>query len=240
VPLVLIIIDTVIAGSGYSKDGQENDAAAGQAVTNTLKSVAKRMRCFVFGVDHFGKAVETGTRGTSAKEASADVVIAMLGEKAVSGEVTNTRLALRKRRGGPNGEEHPFKARWKDMGVDSFGKPMSTLVLDWSTAETPQPAAKERWSKSLRLLRQVLMTILADAGRNCKPYADGPTVRVCELEAVRREFCRQYPADGDEKQKAHTRFQAFYRAIKAAQDGLIAIREIDGAQLVWLTKPETA
>jgi hypothetical protein len=48
------------------------------------------------------------------------------------------------------------------------------------------------------------------------------------------------PADGDEKQKADTRLQAFYRAIKAAQDGLIAIREIDGAQLVWLTKPETA
>jgi RecA-family ATPase len=107
VPLVLIIIDTVIAGSGYSKDGQENDSAAGQAIMNTLKAVARRMHCFVFGVDHFAKDVHTGTRGTSAKESSADVVIAMLGDKAVSGEVTNTRLALRKRRGGPNGEEHP-------------------------------------------------------------------------------------------------------------------------------------
>ena len=33
---------------------------------------------FVLGVDHFGKAVETGTRGSSAKEAAADTVLAML------------------------------------------------------------------------------------------------------------------------------------------------------------------
>ena len=241
VPLVLIIIDTVIASSGYHRDGQENDAAAGQAIMNTLRQVARQMRCFVFGVDHFGKSVETGTRGTSAKESSADVVIAMLGDKAVSGEVTNTRLALRKRRGGINGEEHPFTVRKRDMGPDQFGKPMSTLVLDWSAAQIPQHVAKEHWSKSLRLLRQVLMTILADHGRDQQPYADGPTVRACNPELVRQEFCRQYPAEGDEKEKAHTRRQAFYRAIKAAQQqSLIAIRDVDGEQLIWLTKPESA
>jgi len=208
---------------------------------NTLKAVAKRTGSFVFGIDHFGKAVETGTRGTSAKESSADVVIAMLGDKSVSGEVTNTRLALRKRRGGANGEEHPFSVRKIDMGPDQFGKPMSTLVLDWGSAQAPQPEAKTRWSKSLRLLRQVLMTILADHGRDCQPYADGPTVRACDLELVRREFCRQYPADGDEKEKAHTRFEAFYRAVKSAQGQiLIATREVDGVQIVWLAKPEPA
>src|SRR6516165_4105536 len=159
------------------------------------------MGCFVMGIDHFGKTVETGTRGTSAKEGSADVVIAMLGDKSVSGEVTNTRLALRKRRGGANGEEHPFTARKIDIDPDTARKPMSTLVLDWGTAHDPQPAAKERWSKSLRLLRQVLMTILADHGRDCQPFADGPTVRAVDIELVRQAFYRQYLAVGDEKQK---------------------------------------
>ena len=242
-PLVLIVVDTLIAGSGYHKDGQENDAAAGQAVMNALKQVAKRMGCFVFGVDHFGKSTETGTRGTSAKEGSADVVLAMLGDKSVSGEVANTRLALRKRRGGPNGEEHPFTVRVKPMGLDAFGKPMSTLVLDWGPTEATQPAAdtkdKQRWTKATRRLRQVLMTILADHGREHQPYADGPTVRACDLELVRHEFYRQHPADGDEKQKTETRRQAFYRAIKAAQEAsLIAVRELNGVQLVWLVKPE--
>ena len=56
---------------------------------------------------------------------------------------------------------------------------------------------------------------------------------------MRREFYRQYPADGDEKQKADARRQAFNRAVKAAQEAsLIAIRELNGVQLVWLTKPE--
>jgi hypothetical protein len=240
VSLVLIVIDTIIAGAGYTRDGQDNDAATGQAIMNTLKAVARKMKCFAFGVDHFGKVVDTGTRGTSAKEGSADVVIAMLGERSVSGKVTNTKLALHKRRGGGNGEEHSFTARKVDMGPDQFGKPMSTLVLDWGAAQAPQTAAaKERWTKSLRLLRQVLMTILADHGRNCQPYADGPTVRACDVALVRQEFYRQHPADGDEKQKAAARRQAFNRAIKAAQDAsLIAIREVDGVQLVWLTKPE--
>jgi hypothetical protein len=242
VPLVLIVIDTIIAGAGYTRDGQDNDAAAGQVVMNTLKAVASQMGCFVFGIDHFGKAVETGTRGTSAKEGSADVVIAMLGDRSVSGEVTNTRLALRKRRGGPNGEVHPFTARKVDMDPDQFGKPMSTLVLDWGSAQAGQPAAandKQHWTKATRRLRQVFMTILADHGRNCQPYADGPTVRACNLELVRQEFYRQYPADGTEKQKAATRRQAFNRAVKNAQDAsLIAIREVDSVQLVWLVKPE--
>jgi AAA domain len=239
-PFVLIIVDTMIAGAGYNRDGQENDAAAGQAVMQTLKEVAKQMRCFVFGVDHFGKSIETGTRGTSAKESSADVVLAMLGDRGVSGEVTNTRLALRKRRGGANGEEHPFAVRKVEMGVDKFGKPMSTLVLDWGRpTEKPHPsdAKGQHWSKATRRLRQILMTIIADHGRDCQPYSAGPTVRACDLDLVRHEFYRQHPADGDEKQKTETRRQAFYRAAKVAQEAnLIAIREINGVQLVWLTK----
>jgi hypothetical protein len=240
VPLVMIEIDTVIAGAGYTKDGQDNDAAAGQAIMNTLNAVGRRTGTFVFGVDHFGKDVQTGTRGTSAKEASAEVIIAMLGDKQPSGEVTNTRLALRKRRGGRNGEEHLFTARPVDMDPDQFGKPMSTLVLDWGTTQAAPPAAaKDRWTKPTRRLRQVLMTILADHGSQHQPYTDGPTVRACDLELVRQEFYKQYAADGDEKQRAATRRQAFNRAVKAAQEAiLIAIREVDSVQLVWLVKPE--
>jgi hypothetical protein len=83
------------------------------------------------------------------------------------------------------------------------------------------------------------MTILADHGSQHQPYADGPTVRVCNLDLVRQEFYRQYPADGDAKHKADTRRQAFNRAVRDAQDAsLIVIREVKGVQLVWLTKPE--
>src|SRR5262249_44823611 len=99
-PLALIIIDTIVATAGYSKEGQDNDAAVGQRIMSTLAELAKATGTCVLGIDHFGKTIETGTRGTSAKEGAADVVLALLGERSVAGKVTDTRLALRKRRGG--------------------------------------------------------------------------------------------------------------------------------------------
>ena len=65
---------------------------------NVLKAVAQALDCFVLGVDHFGKNLEAGTRGASSKEASCDLVLACLGDKELSGNVVNTRLAVRKSR----------------------------------------------------------------------------------------------------------------------------------------------
>jgi hypothetical protein len=41
---------------------------------NVLKAVAQELKCFVLGIDHFGKSLEAGTRGASSKEASGDLV----------------------------------------------------------------------------------------------------------------------------------------------------------------------
>ena len=83
------------------------------------------------------------------------------------------------------------------------------------------------------------MTILADHGKDQRPYADGPTVRACDLELVRDEFNRRYPAEGTERQKADTRRKALKRTLLDAQSaGLIQMREVDGVQLIWLLKPE--
>lgn len=54
---------------------------------------------FVLGVDHFGKAADTATRGSSAKKA-AEVVLATLADRDAAGPVSNARMALGKLRGG--------------------------------------------------------------------------------------------------------------------------------------------
>jgi hypothetical protein len=235
-PLAMIVIDTLIAAAGYSKEGQENDSAIGNTIMSTLKQVARKAGCFVFGVDHFGKDASTGTRGTSAKETAADVLLALIGDRSISGEITNTRLALRKRRGGENGQEFPFKPRRVDMGVDAYGAPMTTLIIDWGAADqTPKAAADSGWSKSLRLLRQTLMNMIADCGSEQRPYADGPIVRAVDIETIRAEFYKAYPADGDAKAKQEVRRKAFGRTVKDAQArGLIGVREIGGTTFVWL------
>jgi hypothetical protein len=75
VDLALIIIDTLSASADFS---DANDAAEGQRIMNRLNALSRRTGAFVLAVDHFGKSAESGTRGTSAKEAAADVVLAIL------------------------------------------------------------------------------------------------------------------------------------------------------------------
>ncbi len=55
--------------------------------------------------------------------------------------------------------------------------------------------------KSLRLLRQALMVLVPDCGSAQRPYSDGPIVRAVDLELVRTEFYKSYPAVGDGKTK---------------------------------------
>src|SRR5262249_6802598 len=95
-------------------------------------------------VDHYGKDVAAGTRGSSAKAASADLVLACLGDREQSGSVTNTRLAVRKCRGGPQGQEFHFTVRKvEDPTPDKDGDPITTLVIEWTTGPTAPPPPKD-------------------------------------------------------------------------------------------------
>jgi AAA domain/Bifunctional DNA primase/polymerase, N-terminal len=232
VPLVLIMIDTFGAAAGYVRDGQENDAALNQTIMNRLGTVAREAKLLVLAIDHFGKTIDVGTRGSSAKEGAADTVLALLGDRAVTGAVSNTRLAVRKTRSGPSGAEYSFAVRVVEVGDDE-----TSLVIDWRPGQPVMPTSSDGgWSKSLRLLRAVLMDQLATgAASEQRPWADGPIVRAADLELVRGEFFKRYPADGDDRAKAATRRMAFNRAIRRAQDqGLVGVRELGGVTYVWL------
>lgn len=237
-PLALIVIDTVGRSADYEKTGDENDAAIGFKIMKVMAALSADSGAFVLGVDHFGKAPETGTRGTSSKEGDADVVLALVGDKTITGTVTNTRLCARKRRSGANGEEFPFRTRTVNMGVDEDGEAITTLTIDWSASEPGKIASKnDGWTKSLRLLRRTLMNVLVDHGSEQRPFPDGPTVRAVDLEIVRAEFYRSYPAEGDDKTKRAARQKAFRRAIDSAHaDNLISVREIGATTLVWLAR----
>ena len=247
-PLGLIVIDTIAACAGYARSGDENDPAAGQAVMNVLKAVAEELNCFVLGVDHFGKNLEAGTRGASSKEASCDVVLACLGDKELSGSVTNTRLAVRKNRGGQQGREYPFVLRSVNAPEpDEDGDPITTMVVDWVAASPggqvpPDPWAQgrkqEQRTAALRLKR-VLMSIMADRGVELSIPPDGPVVRMVPQKIVQKEFYAHTPADGTPEQTRKVRHQQFHRALAWAEDKqLVAIEEIDDVTYLRLTRPD--
>ena len=59
-----------------------------------------------------------------------DSVLVCLGHKELSGAITNARLAVRKNRGGPQGQEYPFSLRLVEMGQDEDGEPGEAIQRD--------------------------------------------------------------------------------------------------------------
>lgn len=228
VPLALIIIDTLNAAAGF-KDA--NDAAEGQIVMNRLGQLSRMTGAFVLAVDHFGKAVETGTRGTSAKEAAADVVLAMLADRDTAGNISNTRMAVRKLRAGATGMETPFS-----LQVVETTDGGTTCIVEWKPANekhgrVADTSRKERWTQSLRILKSAMTTALIEHGMEEKPFgAEGPRVRCVSEKQARREYIARYPGEAEAKQKA------FKRALSTAMGReLIASREIRGIDHLWFT-----
>jgi len=248
-PLGLIIIDTIAACAGYRRSGEENDNAVGQALMNVLKAVAQEIDCYVLGVDHFGKDLEAGTRGAAAKESSADSVLVCLGHKELSGAIVNARLAVRKNRGGPQGQEYPFALRQVEMELDEDGEPETTMVVDWLPAGAAGAQAQpepDPWSLSRRQdqrtavlrLKRVLFEALAEQGVDLSVPPDGPVVRMVDQEIVRQQFYACTPADGTPKQKADFRRQKFFRAVDRAEcDRLIVVHEIGETTYFRLGQP---
>jgi AAA domain len=239
-PLGLVVIDTIAACAGYTKAGDENDSAAAQAVMNVLKVVAQALGCFVLGVDHFGKDANAGTRGSGAKESASDLVLACLGDKSLSGSVTNTRLAVRKNRGGQQGQEFPFTPRAVEAPEpDEDGEPITTMVVDWQPSTSGGNQARpgpDPWAQSRRQdqraavlrLKRLMMSAMAEHGVEREIPPDGPAARMISQGVVRGLFYAQTPADGTPKQKADFRRQQFNRALDWAESQeLIASLEID-------------
>jgi hypothetical protein len=234
-PAVLIVIDTLMAAADFE---DENDSAQGQKVMRVLEDLSRTSGAFVVAADHFGKAVETGTRGTSAKEASADVVLALLGEKDIGGNVRNRRMALRKLRGGATGAETPFELRQVSLEAQTAFGATTTCVVEWGTEGSAVAVAKPL-SDSTKHFMSSLREALLEHGSKRNPFGSaGRTITVVEGDRVRDEFVASYPADADDnEQRANTKRAAYRRALKAAKEaGLFCSREIARVDYYWLAE----
>jgi hypothetical protein len=232
-PVVMVIIDTAGKAAGLSKQGELNDDAIAKMIMSRLAEASTQTGALFVGVAHFGKNIETGTKGSSGFEDDADAVLALLGDRGVNGIVPNPILCARKRRSGPNGEEFSFQTEEADVG------PEKTLTIRWTAAPTPKAKKKDNpWAaKSLRHLHQALTNALADYGSQQRPYPDGPLVRAVDIELVRTEFHKTYPATGDEAAKKEARKKAFNRAIGTADHkSLIGTRDIGSITFIWFAQ----
>jgi hypothetical protein len=236
-PLAMIVIDTMVAAAGYDRAGEDNDTAVLSAINNVLGNLAIATGTFVLGIDHFGKDVTVGTRGSSVKEGNADIILSTLGDKTVTGSIINCRLVLRKRRGGINGEEIPFTPRVIDMGVDEHGKQMTTVIINWHRGTQVGRTAADNWGKGkgVKLLRNIITSMIAQPGNSVQ--VNGQQVRALKVDQVRDEFVKGYWADGDtDRAKQQAKRMAFGRALQAAVEaGALLVRD----DCIWLVDDET-
>ena len=183
-----------------------------------LNKLAETIQALVLVVDHFGKDPTTGTRDSSAKEGGVDAVLALIGERTITGAVSNTKLAIRKNRDGETGIEIPFRQRLVEL-EDGGG----TLVIDWSESETaPQEPKRNSVPKSLVIFTKALDFALCNTGEQICPFNDRREVLAVKRDFVRHEFNKTYPA---ENQRAKDK--AFERCEKSAIAGeVITAREV--------------
>ena len=167
---------------------------------------------------------ETGIRGSSAKSAAADVILACLGIRDKEGNVSNQRLAVAKIRNGAAGRVIPFELRQAD----------GTCIVEWrldglADAETEKP--KERWPKALAIFKRSLENTLVDFGVRARPFLDGPELMTVDREKVRNEFMRAYPGDNRKtKGEAWRRYER-----EAVSRGLIGSRSgADDQTAFWI------
>jgi hypothetical protein len=144
-------------------------------------------------------------RGSSAKSAANDAILACLGDRdQATGVMSNRKMVVTKLRAGPVGRVVPFELEKTDDGL--------TCVVRWRSDEMELTAEKgKRWPKALRIFKRALDEALDSFGKTTTPRVGMPEVRAVDREAVRAEFFRLYPGD---TQKAKS--LAFLRSGKDA------------------------
>jgi hypothetical protein len=200
--LALVVIDTLSAAAGFD---DENSAAETQKVMTTIATLAREIKALVLLIDHYGKLVDTGVRGSSAKSDSADAILACLGDRdQATGATSHRRLAVAKLRAGPTGRVIPFDIEKTDDNL--------TCIIRWRRDEPELTAEKGKpWPKALRIFKRALDEALGNFGKTTTPRAGMPEVRAVDREAVRAEFFRLYPGDTHKAKK-----DAFLRCAKDA------------------------
>jgi hypothetical protein len=227
-PLALIIVDTLTAAAGF-KD--ENDSANAQAVMNVLHQLAHATGALVLVVDHFGKNDKGGTRGSSAKEASADAVLAVT---APDDSRAQHSMTIRKLRSGAKGTEFGFWLREVKLGDDEDGEPITTCIVEFSSG--PLKSKKASWDK-LEDFKRALDRALGLQSQKIPRFGEGASsVDTIPLQSVRDEFYKAYACQGDHARQREARRKAFNRQLDRGRTlGLIGTREVGGETYIWMT-----
>jgi hypothetical protein len=239
--LGLVAIDTMAAAAELSDD-QHNAAGSNQKIFNVLHALAVKYDCAIIAVDHLGKDASRGTRGSSAKEASADVVLTVTGTVNDDGITSNTALTIKKLRGGVANKRITFGLQEVRMPLDETGRRQDGVVVKWDVASSKLRDGRGASNQNkrnpllMRAIDQALLeakpneTVMVPIGRS--------SYRAVEVGTVLAQFKLSHPATEEQGvQRGNTIRKAYNRAMKdSLLAGAIGQKQLaDGRLMVWRT-----
>ena len=230
-PLRLVIVDTVAAA--FLVD-DENNAAIATKVMQVLERIAHACDLLVLGVTHFGKAVETGVRGSSAYTASSDVIIAINAEKDHKGKVKSRSISLHKSRTRDTGIEHSFTLKSVLIGTDEDGEEIRSCYIQKGAEKDVSNSKSSKLTASQQLFIKSVDEAIKHRGVQITPHNCSYKVTGVRKEDVREVFNRNYYADADtQEKKQDAKRKQFKRMIDNCRDTYIGFEEIDNIEWIW-------
>lgn len=233
IEIVAVFFDTWARASGADDKGDDSDQGVTGAILKTLIAFQEHAKCVCVPIDHFGKDISRGVRGSSDKE-SIDGLLATLGERGISGPVTKTRLAVRKVKDAEAGFEIPFTPRVIETGIDEDDEPITALLLDWGHPQD-SPVPVEKPNTNVELLRASLEAVIAVEGKPLERRG-GSVIAVLD-EPVYQKFRADFrPAKG--KPVADDTVRRYFAKALADDTAGTGRRTTKGVTYLWRNTAE--
>jgi AAA domain len=217
--------------------GDENGSGMTAFLANAA-ALAARFDCLVLAVHHVGLGEEAQKRPRGHSSLPGALDAQMLCER--NGGELRAMLTLQKLK--DEVDDFQFEAHLARVvvGVDRDKHETSTLiVVDVEEAQLKANAKPApRAPASGRLLREIIVQAIEEAGETIRPFADGPLVRGVADDIARDRYYtriaeRTDPAD-DPQKLAERRRKAFSRAIKTELDAKrLTAAQCNGRRFLW-------
>jgi AAA domain len=220
-PLSLIVLDTLAASARFN---DENSAAEATAIFATLRDLSRRTKTLVVAIDHYGKLVETGVRGSSAKSDNADAILASTG-KQQDELISDRKMRVEKVRRARVGDVTPFEL--------TPISDESTCIVKWATTRIEKPRAPGMKGPQISAAQAFFMRVmdegLAKHGRSVTLEKDNFQTKVIDKQILRKAFLASCDAD-EPKVKA----KRWDRAIlTATADGRVGVLSDEKETIIW-------
>ncbi len=232
---VAVVLDTL----NKSLVGSESKDLDMAAYIRAAEAVRDAFDCVVIVVHHCGWD-ESRMRGHSSLRGAVDAEISITRE----GDVIVA--TVEEMRDGPDGVQIVGRTRLVEVGEDSRGRPLTSLVIEpheLDGTEGKKGDGKSGWPKALRVFHDAIIEATLTAGIDYQ-IEGGPKVKAVDLGTVRRAFYALYvvatETTSDAPDTGSAKRKAFARAVDSArQRSLIGARALEnGKQLIWVVHPD--